>query len=421
MVTQRMKRMFAGALLLGSACASVALIALMPATANAQSAAPTLIPGVPVITAPAVLPTLDPTQFPTNGTPEPPSGSPDGSPSQQPPSSPIQQIIRYFFQIFFPANTFREAIEGAARAIFEGTVEELRDPLTVVLDMAIFENGAVFGNVALPGELSAVADIMTRAAVPLWVLSLALMALSVLTRQAVGMGYGSNEVAAEAVRWFFIALTSGNGFVLVSFVHAGFGLLAREIAGLNSVSAGAMVDALLRGAIDTPIIILIVMVFIAIITIFVVIITYVARYAITLAIAALAPLAIACEGIPYLRFVCRDWLSMFLRVELLQIVNLCVLVLFGHMMLFGGADGLVGSILRMVAMVGLASALIGINIAAFKQVFGVAIEAAQQMRMAVEQLIGGLAVVAGRGLWHLGSLKNYIDIRDLRADMGRLA
>jgi hypothetical protein len=394
-----MKRMLTGTLMLACACASIALIALLPATASAQGAAPTLIPGVPVITAPAALPTLDPTQFLTNGTPEPPAGSPGGgNPSPQPPANPIQQIIRYFFQIFFPANTFREAIEGAARAIFEGTVEELRDPLTVVLDVAIFENGAVFGNVALPGELSAVADIMTRAAVPLWALSLALMALSVLTRQAVGMGYGSNEVAVEAVRWFFIALASGNGFVLVSFVHAGFGLLAREIAGLNSVSAGAMVDALLRGAVDTPIIILIIMVFIAIITIFVVIITYVARYAITLAIAALAPVAIACEGIPYLRFVCRDWLSMFLRVELLQIVNLCVLVLFGHMMLFGGADGLVGSILRMVAMVGLASALIGINTAVFKQVFGVAIEAAQQMRFAVEQLVGGMAAVAGMAL-----------------------
>jgi hypothetical protein len=351
-----------------------------------------------VITAPPVLPTLDPTQFPTNGTPEPPSGSPGGNPAPQPPASPIQQIIRYFFQIFFPANTFREAIEGATRAIFEGTVEDLREPLTVVMDVAIFQNGAVFGNVALPGELSAVADIMTRAAVPLWALSLALMALSVLTRQAVGMGYGSNEVAAEAARWFFIALASGNGFVLVGFVHSGFGLLAREIAGLNRVSAGVMVDALLRGAIETPIIILIIMVFIAIITIFVVIITYVARYAITLAIAALAPVAIACEGIPYLRFVCRDWLSMFLRAELLQIVNVCVLVLFGHMMLFGGADGLVGSILRMVAMVGLASALIAINTAAFKQVFGVAIEAAQQMRMAVEQLVGGLAAVAGMAL-----------------------
>jgi hypothetical protein len=49
-------------------------------------------------------------------------------------------------------------------------------------------------------------------------------------------------------------------------------------------------------------------------------------------------------------------------------------------------------------MVGLASALIGINTAAFKQVFGVAIEAAQQMRMAVEQLVGGLAAVAGMAL-----------------------
>jgi hypothetical protein len=398
MVTQRVKRLLVGVLLLGSAGASLMLITLVPATANAQGPAPTLIPGVPVITAPAVLPTLDPTQFPTNGTPEPPSGSPGGNPAPQPPASPIQQIIRYFFQIFFPANTFREAIEGATRAIFEGTVEDLREPLTVVMDVAIFQNGAVFGNVALPGELSAVADIMTRAAVPLWALSLALMALSVLTRQAVGMGYGSNEIAAEAARWFFIALASGNGFVLVGFVHSGFGLLAREIAGLNRVSAGAMVDALLRGAIDTPIIILIIMIFIAIITIFVVIITYVARYAVTLAIAALAPVAIACEGIPYLRFVCRDWLSMFLRAELLQIVNVCVLVLFGHMMLFGGADGLVGSILRMVAMVGLASALIAINTAAFKQVFGVAIEAAQQMRMAVEQLVGGLAAVAGMAL-----------------------
>lgn len=351
----------------------------------------------------APLPTLDPTQFPTDGTPEPPSPSPgpSPSPSPQPPApSPIQQIIRYFFQVFFPANTFREAIEGAARAIFNAEIEALAQPMREVLNTVMFAGESVSGNVPLPGQFTSVVDLMTKAAVPIWGLSLALMALAVLTRQAVGLGYGSNEVAGEAARWFLIALASGNGYTLVTLVHNGIGALTRAIAAGSGLDAGRIISALLFDGSppDISIVILILIAIIGIITIIVMAVTYVARYALMVGLAALGPLAIACEGIPFTRFVFRDWLSMFLKVELLQVLNVAVLRIFADLGLSQWGvfvEGTGGYLIKLVVMVGLASAIIGLNTSIFKQVFATAIEVAQQMRQATEQLVGALMAVAG--------------------------
>ena len=88
---------------------------------------------------------------------------------------------------------------------------------------------------------------------------------------------------------------------------------------------------------------------------------------------------------------------MFLRLELLQIINVTVLVIFKALGFIAAARA--GSITQVVllitVMLGLSSALIGINVSAFRQVFGTAIDVAGQLRGAAEQIVRAVGVVAG--------------------------
>lgn len=128
-------------------------------------------------------------------------------------TSIIQNIVNA--TIYFPAETFQKAVEKATYAIFSAQIELIRQPMHEVLQVYAFTNAAVFGNVGLPAPVQAIGQRLTEAAVPLWALSLALIALGTLTRSAAGMGYGSNEIAIEGARWFFIALASGNAVYIV--------------------------------------------------------------------------------------------------------------------------------------------------------------------------------------------------------------
>ncbi|MGQ9889822.1 MAG: hypothetical protein ACUVSX_15255, partial [Aggregatilineales bacterium] len=121
---------------------------------------------------------------------------------------------------------------------------------------------------------------------------------------------------------------------------------------------------------------------------------YVARYVLLLAVAALGPLAIACEGIPFTRFIFRDWLSLFVKLELLHIINVAILGLVGSLVGMLVKEG-ASIIIAPIAMIGLASALIGVNLNAFKQVFGSAIQMGQQALDAVGKVVATVALVAG--------------------------
>jgi hypothetical protein len=313
----------------------------------------------------------------------------------------IQQIIQA--QVFFPAKTFQDAVEKATKNIFAAQTEQVRAPLIEVVSVYAFSGQALYGNAALPDFVNRLGELMAQAAVPLWALSLAILGIAALTRNAVGLGYGTGDVAGEAARWFFVALASGNGIAIVNLTHNGFGALTGAVIGLGGMASAAQ---LVNGFIPTasaagilPLLMLVVGVIIGVITIVVLAVTYIARYALLLAVAGLAPLAIACEGIPFTRFVFRDWLSMFLRLELLQVVNAFILVLFAN---FGAfmvtRGGVVGSVMSLVMMLGLSSAIISVNTGVFRQVFGTALDAAAQVKAAGDQLMRVVGAVAGVAL-----------------------
>lgn len=328
----------------------------------------------------------------------------------------IQQIIEA--RVYFPAKTFQDAVEKAARAVFQAELAQLREPLVAVVRQVMFGGIALWGNAVLPPPVQDLGRRMADAAIPLWALSLSLMGLAVLTRNAVGLGYGSNDVAGEAVRWLFIAFASANGMALVNLAHNGFAALSGAVLALGAPDPSQIIGALLPGVFGTgptngagaiPLLILVPGMIIALVTVVVLALTHIARYALLMAVTGLGPLAIACEGIPFTRFVFHDWISIFLRLELLGVVNTFILVMFARLNEFnltmgGSLGGLGWGLISLVVMVGLASAIIGVNLSVFQQVFGVAVAAAQQVKAAGDQMmravgaIAGVAVTASTGL-----------------------
>jgi hypothetical protein len=318
--------------------------------------------------------------------------------------STVQSLFNYIINatVYFPAKTFQDAVEKATRNIFTGQLDLIRGPLEEVLRVYAFTGAAVFGSVALPGEVKAIGQRLTQAAMPIWLLSLVLLGLAAMTKTIAGAGYGTNILALEVMRWFFIAQASGNGVAIVNQAHNAFGALAYAIAsGNGAVSPAEFVTAFipnLAAARVMPLLVLVIGSIVGVVVIVILAITYIARYALLMAITGLAPLAIACEGIPFTRFVFRDWLSMFLRMELIQIVNVMLLVLFKALGLLAAARGssVTQSILMIAVMLGLASAVIAINTSVYKQVFGTAIAAGEQLMQVAGVLIGNIA--AGQSL-----------------------
>lgn len=320
--------------------------------------------------------------------------------------STIQNLFNYIINatVYFPAKTFQEAVEKATRNIFVGQLDQIREPLQAVINVYAFTGAAVFGSVALPAEVQAIGRRLTEAAIPIWVLSLVLLGMAALTQTLSGMGYGTNAIVLEGIRWFFIALASGNGAVLVNQVHNAIGALAYGIASSGgTVGAGEFVSAFIPAVASArvlPLLVLVIGCIIGFIVVIVLAVTYIARYTLLLGITGLAPLAIACEGIPFTRFIFRDWLGMFLRMELLQIVNVTLLVIFKSIGFLAAAHGggVTQTIMLIAVMLGLASALVGVNLSVFRQVFGSAIEVAGQMRSAGEQLVRVAGVLAGMAM-----------------------
>ena len=332
---------------------------------------------------------------------DPPVPPTQSAPAQTPPpgGGGIGETIQRIFQtitsvIYFPAKTFQLAVEGAARATFTKQIKEMRGPLMGVLQVMNFST------VAMDSGVARVAANMTTAAVPLWGLSLALMLLAVITRQATGSGYGHGMLGEELVKWFVICLLSGNAYALILKTHEGFAALTSAALGGTGAAEG-LADKLLLVAdathvvVDTqiPLIVLIVGVIVALVITLVLALAYAARVAMLFAIAALGPLCIATEGIPPLRFVCRDWLNMYFKVELIGVLNAVILSIGGTVLATLRLDG--SGLVGLAGAVGLAAALIAVNVATFQQVFGTAVGIAGQMGQAVGSVV---ALAAGVGM-----------------------
>ena len=269
-----------------------------------------------------------------------------------------------------------------------------------MIDLLLRPDTPVFGRDALSSGLSGVADVVTQAALPIWALSLALLGLAMLTRSAAALGYGLGESAQELIRWFFVCLLSGNALPLVDLLHGAMTILASAIVtgGMGNASERLWQGLFPQAMFDPefPLTLLIIGMLLAMILVAVMAVSFVARYVLLLILAALAPLAIATEGIPFTRFVCREWLGAFVKVELLHVMNAVVLVVFGRMLtLLTGSGGLVAVILSFVVMVGIVSVISTLNFKVFQYVFGAAIDAASQ---SVRLAAGLIAFAASGGL-----------------------
>jgi hypothetical protein len=361
------------------------------AMAHAQSPAPVPQPqptvDLPIIPYPTPAP---------NTTQPPPTGLPN----------PVQIIQNWInARIWFPAETFIQAITEATEAIFTAQLEAIKEPMKSVLGFILFGGVAIFGNAALPDQVARLGEYMVAAAVPLWALSLAIMGLSVLTRNAANMGYATNDLAMEGVRWGLICLASGSGLVIVNLVHSGFNALNGAVASIGQGSAGEIVDLLLPASLSggVPLLVLVLGILIAFITMLILTVTYAARYVMLLAIAGLAPLAIATEGIPFARIVFRDWTGMFLKVELLGVLNTFILVLVAVIAEAAasatGPGGMIAALVSIILMVGLSSAIVGVNLSVFQDIFGLAMNMANQ---AVSALAFAATFLASGGASALG-------------------
>jgi hypothetical protein len=361
------------------------------AMAHAQGPAPSPQPqptvDLPIIPYPTAVP--DPTQPPPAGLPNP------------------VQIIQNWInaRIWFPAETFIQAITEATEAIFTAQLEAIKEPMKNVLGFILFGGVAIFGNASLPDQVTRLGEYMVAAAVPLWALSLAIMGLSVLTRNAANMGYATNDLALEGVRWGLICMASGNGLVIVNLVHSGFNALNGAVASIGQGSAGEIVDLLLPASLSggVPLLVLVLGILIAFITMLILTVTYAARYIMLLGIAGLAPLAIATEGLPFARIVFRDWTGMFLKVELLGVLNTFILVLIAVIAEAAasatGPGGMISALISIILMLGLSSAIIGVNLSVFQDIFGLAMNMANQ---AVSALAFAATFLASGGASALG-------------------
>jgi hypothetical protein len=348
-------------------------------------------------------PPPSPAQGEQAAVPPPPPGSPvQGAQAAVPPPGSgeqpgiIQRIINTIqATVYFPAKTFQLAVEGAARATFTQQIREMRAPLAEVLGIMHFSA------VAMDGGVAGIAANMTKAAVPLWGLSLALMLLAVIARQATSSGYGTGQLGEELVKWFCICLASGNAYSILLKVHDGFGALTNAALG-GTGAADGLVDKLLLVASPThvvvqpelPLLILIVGVVIALVITLTLALAYTARVAMLFALAAIAPLCVACEGMPPLRFVFRDWLGMYLKVELIGVLNAVILTTGGTLLATLKLNG--GGLVGLAGAVGLAAALIAINVSVFQQVFGTAVSIAGRVGEAVGSVV---ALATGVGMF----------------------
>jgi hypothetical protein len=316
----------------------------------------------------------------------------------------LESIIKYIINatVYFPAKTFEKAVIGATRAIFMTQFKEMAQPLESVLNVYGFSASTTWGDKDVDAN---VGRVLTDVAVPIWMLSLSLIALTVLMKNAAGVGQGTSELASELGRWFFIALASANGITIVNTVHKAFnGLAIAIMTGPGPTSARDFVQSFMlpAGVAETmPIFVLVAGAIIGFVMVLVMCVTYIARITMLYAVAGLAPLAIAAEGIPFTRFVFRDWLSMFLRLELLNVLNAIILTLYNaigwRVQAMSNGGGIVAVLLMFALQIGLACVIISLNMSVFNQVFGLAVDVANKVIGTVTTAAGLIAAAATGG------------------------
>ncbi len=362
---------------------------------------------------------------PPGPTPTPAPGGGGG------PGDIIKTIINNILHtIHFPAKQIKEAIVNAALSILTGELGKIKPALVYVadagglfpqsntitdLDMraAGAEQGGlnfrlIFG---MPGGMQPFETVMTQAAVPLWALSLALLGLAIVTRNAAAVGFSIGDGAYEFVRWLLICLASGNGIAIAYLVHGLFLILSQAILAEGTYSSSQLIDRLVPGTLITgamftgQLILIILVIIIAICVLGIMLISLLARYVLTVGLAMLAPLAIATEGIPFTRFIFRDWLNSFLRIEMLNVLNAFVIAIFSRLILPstvfdaspGLLNGIVKYILNVVVAVGLISVITAMNFSVYRYVFGTIADMWGQIRSAAIGTVTALASLATGG------------------------
>jgi hypothetical protein len=325
----------------------------------------------------------------------------------------LQQLITLV--INFPANRIKEAIRKALLGILQGEARLLKDGLVSMVSVTMFqtlapseESADVFGRINVSATLRSMENVLTMVAVPIWGLSLSMLALAIVLRNATASGYDLGDIAYEFIRWALICFCSGNGMGIANMIHIGFNLMAEVILNKGGVNANNFIEALLPAAaiqLQTfPIVILMVMMIVSAVIVVVMALSYIARAVLVLAFVGLAPLAFATEAIPYTRFVFREWLGTFLRIEMLQIINAFAYLVWAKVlasMAAGAGDyqqllemermnvSYLGPILlSSLAALGFASVVIAINWSVFKFVFGVAVEVVNGLQRAAGAVFG---------------------------------
>ncbi|NJM40099.1 MAG: hypothetical protein HC853_04690, partial [Anaerolineae bacterium] len=374
------------------------------------------------------------------------------------PTEIITKILQKLVTIKYPASTITFGLRHTAAEILTGEYTTIRGSMAGLAEAAGFakpkaelleedsgDDTAQFGISAVTvstarckdatsanrmvfGVSATVCDIgktLTLAAVPLWTLSLALLGLAIVTRNAAAVGYSLGDAGYEFFRWIFICLCSGNGILIAIIIHNLFMALSGFIIASADLDSGKLIDHLMPLALVKQIwvtdptgtktffvislVLIVIAIIIALVFLFIMGLAILARYVLTLALITMAPLAIATEGIPYMRFVFKDWLSSFLRVELLSVLNAFVVLLATSIAFkydWSKVDlakvQLADVLISILSAVGLLSIITAMNWSVFRYVFGTAIDMVSQMSQAAISTVGTLATLASGGA--LGTL-----------------
>lgn len=318
-------------------------------------------------------------------------------------------IITYNASTFFPSATVSQTILSIALGVVQGMASTTAPAIQAVLEVSMFGGRGSLGSVELPQEITDIGHFLRQAAVVLWVLGIVLIALDLAQRNMGGRGVAAQEVVERLMRAVLVIIFSASGVEIVALAHRAIGSLTTYIwgilfAGVLPVDrwASRFTAPMLLGAdIGGQILALVVLTVVGMTVVVVMVASYIARYTFLLAIGALAPLALATENIPLVRFVARGWLAMFLKMELVQILNAVVMIVFVALaFVLDVGDPIASVYVRIAGMVGLASALIAINMSIFRDMFGTAIDVGSGIaRLAGVALglvaTGGLSAPAG--------------------------
>jgi len=310
--------------------------------------------------------------------------------------SNVVQIIEKLIsaQVFFPARTFQKAVENAATGILGDSVNDIVEQVTI----GALEYLRASLDIAYSAEVKAMAQGVEIASVAILGIGLAIAVLSALAGEAAGVGGGPSSVGQAFARWMFVALATTNASSLILLAHSAFYELTVMAIG-NGISPNTILNMLMPGT-STGLAFFVILLIVAVAVAVVIALATVARLAVVAILHVIGPLCIASASLPFGTPIFGQWLTMFVKAELLGVAN-GVLMVVGLALTAQVKNNPLMSPLFVLAIFGV---MLALNLSMIKNVFGGVVAIAQMGLRATGAAVGLLAGGVGGLLAAKGTL-----------------